>query len=101
MSNHAPTRAYVARQRAAGRSSREIQRLLKRAIAREIFRYLTTPITVPAIDDLRPLRRAKNITLTTAANHLGVWPATISELERGTRRNDELAQAYRNWLNAA
>ncbi len=66
-----------------GSSSKEIQRKLKRSIARQIFRYLTTPITVPAIEDLRPLRQHKNITLTTAANHLGVWPTTISELERG------------------
>ncbi|MFC9819939.1 hypothetical protein ACFWG6_00205 [Streptomyces erythrochromogenes] len=31
-------------------------------IAREIFRYLTTPVTVPDVSDLRPPRRAKNIT---------------------------------------
>lgn len=91
---------YVARQRAAGSSSKEIQRKLKRAIAREIFRYLTTPITVPTIEDLRPLRQLKNITLTTAANHLGVWPTTISELERDIRRNDDLATTYREWLTA-
>ena len=95
------TKDYVARQRDAGSSSKEIQRKLKRAIAREIFRYLTTPITVPAIEDLRPLRQLKNITLTTAANHLGVWPTTISELERGIRRNDDLATTYREWLTAA
>lgn len=76
-------------------------RLLKRAIAREVFRYLTTPVTVPAVDDLRPLRQAKNITLTAAANQLGVWPITISELERGIRRNDELADNYRGWLLSA
>ncbi len=95
------TKDYVARQRDAGSSSKEIQRKLKRAIAREIFRYLTTPITVPTIEDLRPLRQLKNITLTTAANHLGVWPTTISELERGIRRNDDLATTYREWLTAA
>jgi len=39
--------------------------------------------------------------LTTAANHLGVWPTTISELERGIRRNDDLATTYREWLTAA
>ena len=27
------------------------------------------------------MRQAKNITLTAAANHLGVWPTAISELE--------------------
>lgn len=101
MANDPHTKAYVARQRAAGRSTREILRLLKRAIAREMFRHLSRPVAVPAIDDLRPTRQSKNITLTTVANHFGVWPAVISELERGTRRDDALAQAYREWLNAA
>jgi transposase len=101
MSSDPRTKDYVARQRQAGRSTGEIMRLLKRAIAREVFRYLTTPVTVPAVDDLRPLRQAKNITLTAAANELGVWPITISELERGLRRNDELAENYRGWLRTA
>jgi transposase len=101
MRNHQQPRNYVARQRTAGRSTRDILRMLKRAIAREIFRCLTTAVSVPAIDDLRPLRRGKNITLSTAAQHFNVWPATISELERGRRRDDQLAQAYREWLNAA
>jgi transposase len=100
MRNHQPTRDYVARQRAAGRTTRDILRMLKRAIAREIFRCLTRPVLIPAIDDLRPLRRSKNITLTTAANHFSVWPATISELERGRRRDDTLTNAYRDWLHA-
>jgi transposase len=96
MASDPRTRAYVARQREAGFSSREILRKLKRGIAREVFRNLTSPVTVPEVDDLRPLRRSKNITLTTAANHLGVWPATISEIERGIRRDDTLTQTYRN-----
>ncbi|MFJ7497940.1 transposase [Streptomyces sp. NPDC097727] len=101
MSSDTRTRDYVARQTAAGRTKKEIIRLLKRAIAREIFRYLTTPVTVPDITDLRPARRAKNITLTTVAEHFGVWPAVISCIERGTRRDDDLTDAYRDWLTAA
>lgn len=101
MVSHEQTRAYVHRQRAQGRSSKEILRSLKRAIAREIFKYLTRTITVPAIDDLRPLRQSKNITLTHAAHHFGTWPTHISTLERGTRRDDDLATAYRAWLTAA
>ena len=95
------TKTYVAAQRAQGRSSREIIRKLKRAIAREVFTLLTTPVSVPDVADLRPTRQAKNITITTAANHFGVWPALISGIERGTRRNDELADAYRHWLKTA
>ncbi|MGW2119303.1 IS110 family transposase [Streptomyces zhihengii] len=101
MSSDSRTRDYVARQTAAGRTKKEIIRLLKRAIAREMFRCLTTTVTVPGIADLRPLRQSKNITLTAAARHFGVWPATISTLERGIRRDDDLAHTYRDWLTAA
>ena len=34
------TRAYVARRTAEGRSKREIIRVLKRYVARELYRYL-------------------------------------------------------------
>ncbi|MFD9395760.1 hypothetical protein ACFWBB_34975 [Streptomyces sp. NPDC060000] len=91
----------MVRQTAAGRTKKEIIRLLKRAIAREVFRCLTTTVTVPAVADLRPARQARNITLTAAANHFGVWPAVISCIERGVRRDDTLANAYRDWLEAA
>ncbi|MFJ9724587.1 IS110 family transposase [Streptomyces sp. NPDC101209] len=101
MSSDSRTREYVARQTAAGRTKKEVIRLLKRAIAREMFRCLTTTVTVPGIADLRPLRQSKNITLTTAARHFGLWPATISTLERGIRRDDDLAHTYREWLSAA
>jgi hypothetical protein len=95
------TREYVTRQTAAGRTKKEIIRLLKRAIAREKFRCLTSTVAVPAIADLRPLRQSKNITRTAAARHFDIWPATISALERGIRRDDGLARAYRDWLSAA
>lgn len=72
MSSDCRTREYVARQTAAGRTKKEIIRLLKRAIAREVFRCLTTIVTVPGIADLRPLRQAKNITLTAVARHFGL-----------------------------
>ena len=53
MANHPSTRAYVARQTANGHSKREIIRMLKRAIAREIYRLLTHPADVPNYADLR------------------------------------------------
>ncbi|WP_262702107.1 MULTISPECIES: helix-turn-helix domain-containing protein, partial [Streptomyces] len=101
MSSDARTRAYTARQTTAGRTKKEIVRLLKRAIAREIFRCLTTTVAVPGIADLRPLRQARNITLTAVAQHFGVWPTTISRLERGLSRDDDLAHAYRDWIQTA
>src|SRR5262249_669614 len=83
MSAHRQTRDYVERQLAKGRTKKEILRLLKRAIAREIFRLLTRPIPVDDYQDLRPARHAKNLTLATVATHFGVPIITISRLERG------------------
>jgi transposase len=72
MTSDSRTREYVASQTAAGRTKKEIIRLLKRAIAREMFRCLTTTVPVPGITDLRPPRQTKNITLTAAARHFGL-----------------------------
>ena len=40
---HEPTIAYVARRTAEGKSKRDIIRCLKRYVAREIYRLLTSP----------------------------------------------------------
>jgi transposase len=101
MSSHKQTRDYVQRQLANGRSKMEILRLLKRAIAREIFKLLTRAVDIPDYADLRPARQARNITVTAAANHFGVWPTVISRIERGLQRDDHLAERYRTWLHAA
>lgn len=95
------TRAYIDKKRAEGKSTREAMRCLKRAICREVYRLLTNPPEVPRIDDLRPLRQTRGITLATAAEHFGVWPTKISTLERGLLRDDDLANSYREWLTAA
>ena len=42
LQHHEPTRAYAARRTAEGKSTRDIKRCLKRAIAREIYRHLQT-----------------------------------------------------------
>jgi transposase len=101
MSSHQPTKDYVQRQLAKGHTRMEILRKLKRAVAREIFKLLTCQIAVPEYADLRPARQAKNITVTAAANHFGVWPTVISRIERGLQRDDTFADTYRNWLKAA
>lgn len=101
MSSDARTRAYVSRQLDNGRSKKDILRLLKRAIAREMFRLLTQQCDIDDYRDLHPTRQTKNLTLTAAAHHFGVWPTIISRLERGLQRNDTLAASYRQWLNAA
>jgi len=101
MSSHSQTRDYVERQVTKGRTKKEILRLLKRAIAREVFRLLTRPGPVDDYRDLRAARQAKNLTLAAVAQHFGVPIITISRLERGHQRNDTLANHYRQWLTAA
>ena len=95
------TRDYVTKKRSEGRSNKEILRCLKRAIARDVFTLLTKPVNVPAIDDLRPLRQQRGISQTAAAHAHGLWPARISDLERGRCRDDDLAATYRQWLITA
>lgn len=57
MRYHAPTRAYVERRTAQGLSKKDIIRCLKRAIAREMHRILTTPAE-PANPLAEPTLRA-------------------------------------------
>lgn len=49
---------------------------------------------MPDYTDLRTDCAAKNLTLTAAANHLGVWTARMGELELDRRPNGELAARY-------
>ena len=101
MSSDPRTRDYVARQRASNRSTPEILRMLKRAIAREIFKSLTQGLAAPLLADLRPARQAKNITITAAAKALGTYPSKLSRTEHGTYPDYDLAHRYREWLAAA
>jgi transposase len=95
------TKEFVARQRDRDRSSAEIIRILKRAIAREMFTHLTRPAPALDIADLRDQRRAKNITQDAAAHALAVHPITISRTERGRFIDTDLVERYRTWLQAA
>lgn len=101
LSTDARTRVYRDKHLEKGWTSKAVFRALKRAVVREIYRALVGRCQVPDYSDLRPARQTKNLTLTTVAAHLDVWPATISQLELGQRRDDHLAQTYREWLNAA
>lgn len=101
MRSHSPTKAFVHRQRASGRSTPEILRILKRAIAREMFKQLTRPHEDLGVHDLRPTRQAKNITLEAAARALGLDPMTISRTERGRFITPEVVNRYREWLQTA
>jgi hypothetical protein len=57
--------------------------------------------TDPKRASIEAASRAKNLILTAAAGHLGVWPARVGELELGRRPNDDLARRSREWLQAA
>lgn len=48
MRTHAPTRAYVTRRRAEGRTTKEIMRSLKRYITRQLYRTLAAAHPIPA-----------------------------------------------------
>lgn len=78
---------------------KHLLRCLKRALCREVYRHLTRPQPIPAIDDLRPLRQSHRLTLTHAAHHLDSNTSTLARIERGIIRNDTLATRYREWLN--
>lgn len=101
MRNHPPTKAFVQRQRDRGRSTPELLRILKRAIAREMYRQLTRPHEDLGVHDLRPARQAKNITIEAAASALGLAPITISRTERGKFITPEVINRYRKWLETA
>lgn len=101
MCHHQPTKTFVRCQRDRGRSTPEILRILKRAIAREMFKQLTRPHEDLGVGDLRPARQAKNITIDAAATALGLAPMTISRTERGLFVTPEVVTRYREWLAAA
>jgi hypothetical protein len=95
MSCDARTRDYVRARRAKGPHPPEIVRLLKRAIAREVFKSLTRGLVAPDLADLRPARQAKNITLRAAATAMNTYPNKILRTERGTFHDYDLAEHYR------
>lgn len=99
MSKDPRTRDYVAKRTTEGKSKLEVMRCLKRYVAREIYRVLKNPRPVPPTNDLRPKRQTRHITLTTAAQQFNVWPSSISRIELGKSRDQELTNDYRNWLD--
>ena len=98
MRTDAATKEYVTRRQGEGKNRKEIIRCLKRHIAREVYRLLTNPPPTPNCARLRARRRQANITITQAAQQLGIRPARISELELGRNHNHQLATQYQNWL---
>ena len=96
------TRHYVARRTREGKSTKEIMRCLKRAIAREAYRALTSEQTAQTRHEgLKNLREAKRLTQSQAAKALNTYPARISDIERQRRPLPELTSRYKQWLETA
>ncbi len=101
MAHDPRTRTFVATQRAKGRSNPELLRILKRAIAREVFKLLQTPNELAGIEDLRRTRREKNLPLRAVVEALGTCNINISRIERGLTHDRDFTHRYREWLKAA
>lgn len=96
---HQPTKNYVAKRRAEGKSQRFIIRCLKRYVAREIHQLLLRPELATTGRDLRDDRRRLGYTQHHVAAALGCDQARISNLENDKHCNHELRSHYRAWLN--
>lgn len=94
------TRAYAARQKAAGRTSKEILRCLKRSIAREVYHLLVNPPAAVDTAQLRPMRQALGVNIETVARDLHWSMATVSNIERGRSSNREALSTYRDYLTS-
>lgn len=101
MSSDPRTREFVATQRVKGRSTPELLRILKRAIAREVFKLLQAPNALGGIEDLRQTRREKNLPLRKVVEALGTCQINVSRIERGLVHDRDFTQRYREWLKAA
>ena len=101
------TRRYVERRISQGKTRREVERILVRYIAREVYRALSRPAPQPEADPARPGREARaerlrlGATQAQAAAALGVASARVSELERGVLLDAGLLARYREWLSSA
>lgn len=98
MSSDPRTKEYVTRRTTQGKSTKEIMRCLKRFVAGEVYQLIVDPPVVPAIDDLRPLRTSKRLTMKTVAEHFETNQMKVSTIERGKSRDDEFAVKYREFL---
>ncbi len=93
MRHHEPTRRYVARRLAEGKTRREIIRCLKRFVAREVFAAITAPPNdLPTGEQVRAARLAAGVTCTDLGRALGVTPNTMSRIERGIEHNTDRAR---------
>ena len=99
MRYHQPTRAYLERRTAEGKTRKEVMRCLKRFVAREVYTAITNPPTdLPTGHQLRTIRLQQNLSLTTVSGHFNTSPTQLSRLERGLSHDTRLAREIRDWL---
>ncbi len=100
MRYHEPTRHYVARRLAEGKTRREIIRCLKRFVAREIYAaIINPPDTIPTGAQIRTARLAAGVSMTDLGRALDITPTAMSRLERGLDHNTERAKQALNLLS--
>jgi transposase len=99
MTCHQPTKDYVTRRRAEGKSQRFIIRCLKRYVAREVHHLLLRPELATTGRDLRAARQQLGYTQDQVAAALDSHAPTISNIENDKRCNHELITRYRAWLD--
>jgi len=92
------TRAFAAEKGSEGKTLKETIRILKRAVAREIYRIITNPPDIKTGPQLAALRKHIGRTQPDAASALNTNVARISRLELGHYPNNDLAHRYHNWL---
>lgn len=93
------TRAYIARRRSEGKTTKETIRCLKRFVAREVYQALThPPDDLPAGAELRALRHHHGLPLDVVAHAVATTPTRLSNLERGLAHDTTLARRCRTWL---
>lgn len=93
------TKTFAASKRAEGKSTKEIIRILKVYIAREVYWLIMDPPEVHTGTNLRTARKALGLSLADVASGLNTNTTRISRLEREEARNNQLADEYNNWLN--
>ena len=99
------TRTYVDKRTKGGKTRREIERILVRYIAREVYHALVHPMDASyysykeAAESARSKRMRIGATQAQAASALGVASARVSELERCVLVDESLLHKYRDWLD--
>lgn len=99
MTCHQPTKDYLARRRAEGKSQRHIIRCLKRYVAREVHQLLVHPQLATTGRDLRAARLQLGYTQDHVATALNCDQSRISNLENNKHCNHDLEARYRSWLD--